>query len=131
MDKKIALFGAGSAVFGPVSLSDMFLSKVLPGITIVLVDIYKDKPQLGFKVVGEFNNLTEFELSDLNKKKIDDVLQSDSSISKSDALDLLTYCQENQIHLKYVASLFQAQNQNADLQSLAGLPIIEGSFTMP
>jgi len=45
MKKKIVLVGAGSAAFGPVTLSDIFLSDVLSGSTIVLHDI--DKKKLG------------------------------------------------------------------------------------
>ncbi|MCD4760979.1 sugar transferase, partial [bacterium] len=95
-----------------------------------IVDIYKNKPQLGSKVLAQFKDLTEMELdqnirSMVEKKKINDVVQTNSSISKADALDLLTYCQENQMTLKYVANLFQAQNLNVDLNSVAGLPMIE------
>jgi alpha-galactosidase len=51
MDKKIALFGAGSAAFGPVTLSDIYLSKVLPGSTITLVDIDEDKLNMIYDIV--------------------------------------------------------------------------------
>lgn len=55
MDKKIALFGAGSAAFGPVSLSDIFLSKVLPGSTITLVDIDEDKLNMIYDIINHEN----------------------------------------------------------------------------
>lgn len=95
-----------------------------------IVDLYKKKPQLGFKVVAELDSLSDLINSETIRKKvehkeIDDIIQTDSSIVKDEALDLLTYCQENQISLRYVASLFQAQNLNVELNSLAGLPIVE------
>ena len=57
MDKKIALFGAGSAAFGPVSLSDIFLSKILPGSTITLVDIDKEKLNMIYDIIIQENKL--------------------------------------------------------------------------
>jgi alpha-galactosidase len=57
MDKKIALFGAGSAVFGPVSLSDIFLSKILPGSTITLVDIDEEKLNMIYEIINHENKL--------------------------------------------------------------------------
>ena len=95
-----------------------------------IVDLYNKKPQLGFKVVAELASLSDLLNSQsikkqIEDKKVDDIIQTDSSIPKDGALDLLTYCQENQISLRYVASLFQAQNLNVELSSLAGLPIVE------
>ena len=95
-----------------------------------IVELYQQKPQLGFKVLAERENIndlyTDTEIKQLiNAKKIDDIIQTDSSLPKDDALDLLTYCQENHIRLRYVANLFQAQNVNVELNSLAGLPIVE------
>lgn len=96
----------------------------------IVVKAYTSSLQLGFKVIKEFNNLEELQnsLLDCNwlkDKKIDYLMQTDSSISKSEALDLLTFCQENHLELKYVASLWQTQSLNFNLNSLAGLPIIE------
>ncbi|MBU1203101.1 sugar transferase [Patescibacteria group bacterium] len=95
-----------------------------------LVDEYKKKPQLGFTVLGEFTNLSSLKQSldiqeKIQNKKVDSIIQTDSSIGKTEALDLLTYAQENHISLKYVASLFQTQSLNLNIISLAGQPIIE------
>jgi exopolysaccharide biosynthesis polyprenyl glycosylphosphotransferase len=61
----------------------------------------------------------------INNKKVDYIIQTDSTISKDQALDLLTYCQENHVSLKYVANLFQAQSLHLNLGSVAGLPLVE------
>lgn len=95
-----------------------------------IVNEYQNNHRWGFKVVGTAENLHELEKSsDLTKqiehKKIDYIIQTDASISKDLALDLLTFCQENQINLKYVANLFQAQSLHLNLSSVAGLPIVE------
>ena len=95
-----------------------------------VLDAYTKNPRQGFRVLAEFNNMEDLLNSDkikqkIKDKKIDTIIQTDSSISKDKALDILTYCQENQITLRYAANLFQAQNINIDLNSVAGLPIVE------
>ena len=57
MDKKIVLFGAGSAAFGPLTLSDIYLSEVLQGSTIVLVDIDEEKLNLVYDIISHENKI--------------------------------------------------------------------------
>ncbi|MCB9802676.1 sugar transferase [Candidatus Nomurabacteria bacterium] len=95
-----------------------------------LVTEYKNNHRWGFKIVGLANSLKDLENSEelkkiIETKKIDYIIQTDSTISKDEALDLLTFCQENQISLKYVANLFQAQSLHLNLSSVAGLPVVE------
>jgi exopolysaccharide biosynthesis polyprenyl glycosylphosphotransferase len=96
----------------------------------IIVENYNTRPKLGFKVIDEFETLEQLQshpgaMQMIEEKEIDNIFQSDSSINKDNALNLLTFCQENQITLRYVANLFQAQNLNIDLNSIAGIPIIE------
>ncbi len=51
MDKKIVLVGAGSSSFGPSMLSDLLLSNVLSGCTIVLHDIDKEKLEIIYELI--------------------------------------------------------------------------------
>ena len=55
MDKRIVLVGAGSTSFGPASLTDLSLSKVLPGSTIVLHDIDHEKLEMIYELTLEEN----------------------------------------------------------------------------
>jgi exopolysaccharide biosynthesis polyprenyl glycosylphosphotransferase len=96
----------------------------------IIVDEYKNNPRLGFKVLETCHDLATLESSEklqalINNKKVDYIIQTDSTISKDQALDLLTYCQENHVSLKYVANLFQAQSLHLNLGSVAGLPLVE------
>lgn len=96
----------------------------------IIVESYKKELSLGYKVIKEFNNLEEL-LNDkevielIDNKKVDYILETDSGINKNMALDLLTFCQENHIVLKYVSSLFQTQSLNFNLDSIAGIPLVE------
>ena len=96
----------------------------------IIVDTYKKELNLGFKISAEFNNLEELKDNEkiinlIKNGKIDYILETDSSINKNNALDLLTFCQENHIILKYVSSLFQTQSLNFNLDSISGIPIVE------
>ncbi len=96
----------------------------------VILKTYINNPILGFKVIDTFNNLSELENKENLSKYFKDnnirgIIQADSSIHKTEALDLLTFCQEHHITLKYVASLFQTQSLNFNLHSVSGLPMVE------
>lgn len=95
-----------------------------------VVQEYGDNKKLGYKVILEFINLADMENSMeakelFRRKSIANIIQTDSSIDKTHALDLLTFCQENHVNLKYVASLWQTQSLHTNLSSIAGLPIVE------
>ncbi|MFX1498080.1 MAG: hypothetical protein ACFFBH_11180 [Promethearchaeota archaeon] len=57
MEKKIVLVGAASASFGFPTLTDLFLSKVLTGSTIVLHDINKNHLEMIYKLISAENKL--------------------------------------------------------------------------
>lgn len=57
MDKRIVLVGAGSTSFGPEILSDIFLSDILKGSTIVLHDIDKKKLEMIYDIALKENEI--------------------------------------------------------------------------
>lgn len=57
MDKKIVLVGAGSTSFGPSMFSDLYLSDLLKGSTIVLHDINKEKLEMIYEILDKENVL--------------------------------------------------------------------------
>jgi len=57
IDKKIVLVGAGSTSFGPAMLTDIALSEVLGGSTIVLHDIDKEKLEIIYDIVMKENEI--------------------------------------------------------------------------
>ena len=57
MDKKIVLLGAGSAAFGPPTLSDIYKSDVLQGSTIVMIDIDEQKLNLIYDILDYENKI--------------------------------------------------------------------------
>lgn len=57
MDKKIVLVGAGSTSFGPSMFSDLYLSDLLKGSTIVLHDINKEKLEMIYYLLEKENEM--------------------------------------------------------------------------
>ncbi|MBD3185841.1 hypothetical protein GF325_03345 [Candidatus Bathyarchaeota archaeon] len=59
LDKKIVLIGAGSTAFGTQMFSDLFLSETLPGSTIVLHDINREKLEIVHEVIEKENQIRD------------------------------------------------------------------------
>ena len=59
MDKRIVLVGAGSTSFGTEILSDIFLSDILKGSTIVLHDIDKKKVEMIYDIALKENEIRD------------------------------------------------------------------------
>ena len=57
MKIKIVLIGAGSTSFGPSMFTDLYLSKILDGSTIVLHDIDKEKLEIIYELLTIENEL--------------------------------------------------------------------------
>ncbi|MFH1598096.1 MAG: sugar transferase [Patescibacteria group bacterium] len=90
--------------------------------------IYR-KPNLGLKIVERYpqfddkvkNRMREMAEDD----KIDEVILADANMVKETTLDLIDFCDEYHLVFKYAADLFEAQATNLEVQTIAGIPIIE------
>ncbi len=91
------------------------------------------KPSLGLRVINKLSQFTLVEKNILNKlrkeRKVDEILQTDSTLDKEQILDLVDWCDENQVIFKYAPDLFQAKATNIDIGTIAGVPIIERKKT--
>ncbi len=86
-------------------------------------------PTLGYDIIERFEGVgpSTFEriLERMKTGRVDEVLQTDPNLSKADSLQLVDFCNEHHIIFKYAADLFNAQASNIEVQTLAGVPIIE------
>ena len=78
MNKKIVLIGAGSTSFGPSMMTDLFLSEVLDGSTIVLHDIDKEKLHMIFELVCKENEKRD------QKFEIEETLDRQEALEDAD-----------------------------------------------
>ncbi len=88
-----------------------------------------EKPLSGYIVVAhikEYNDSVMGSLGKISKSKgIDEIIQTDSKISKSKTLEIKDFADEAKIDFKYVPDFFGTQATNIDVRPLAGFPLVE------
>jgi exopolysaccharide biosynthesis polyprenyl glycosylphosphotransferase len=95
----------------------------------VLVGNFSENKGLGFKIVKrlrDFELTTAQELEEFLKTgEVDEIIQADPNLSKSEILRLYDFADEHHLAFKYVADLLGTKVLKTELSELAGLPIIE------
>jgi exopolysaccharide biosynthesis polyprenyl glycosylphosphotransferase len=97
---------------------------------IIAAELYK-KPTLGYKIVDRIENfdqnidLENRLLKIKESSNIDEIIQADPNLSKEINQQIIEFCQEYHFVFKYTADLFNAQTSNIEINTLAGIPIIE------
>lgn len=93
-----------------------------------LIEMFHTRPTLGYRVVKHFPEVTLEALAQIDalaeQGTVDEVLQADSSISKSQTLQLIDRCNEHGIGFRYAADIFDTQAGHVDLGDIGGVPII-------
>lgn len=84
---------------------------------------------LGYHILERFEEATPEMFDALAERvkatRVDEVIQTDPSVPKSDTLRLIDFCNDHHIIFKYAADLFDTKSSNIDIQTLAGVPVIE------
>ncbi|MBP7992606.1 MAG: sugar transferase [Candidatus Magasanikbacteria bacterium] len=90
---------------------------------VALKEILKQRPELGYKVLAEFETVSAF----LTKPPahLDELLFLPLQPKPSDALQLLDFCNAEHVVLKYSADLFATYAATKRVQPLAGVPMVE------
>lgn len=88
-----------------------------------------DKPLSGYKVVSHIKEYNDSVMGTLKKvsrnRGIDEIIQTDSNLSKSKTLELKEFADEGKIDFKYIPDFFGTQATNIDVRPLAGFPLVE------
>ncbi|MCR4278522.1 MAG: sugar transferase [bacterium] len=94
-----------------------------------VVDEYENHPILGFTVLHHFKTWNETTLQTAKKiakrKRADGVLLADPNISRSTALDIIAFAENEHIAFYYLADPFTTHFSNIDVSTATGLPIME------
>ncbi|HCC23342.1 TPA: hypothetical protein DF272_04145 [Candidatus Falkowbacteria bacterium] len=97
--------------------------------TAEIINAINNQPGLGLKIVKIYNSVSSEMLAEIKtshaKKFIDEIIQTDSSISRSDSINLINFAEEHNIIFKYAAGPFEARTTNIEVHMLAGVPIVE------
>ncbi len=91
----------------------------------VIRDAMNFNYKMGYKIIDTVTSFEEFKV--FYKKynnEIDEVIQT--NIGKNeDNKYFLNFCEQNHIIFKYVADLFDTRTANLDIDTIAGIPVIE------
>lgn len=94
-----------------------------------IVSYLSRHPSLGYRIIERFDSVTPELFTTLVEKMrsvhIDEIIQSDSSVAKEDAVRLIDFCNDRHLIFRYAADLFDTHAAHIDIQTLAGIPIIE------
>lgn len=94
-----------------------------------LVREFARRPDFGFRVIkrlADFSIESAKELGEfLTVKQIDEVLQADPNLSKSDKLRLYDFADEHHITFKYAADLLETKVLRTEVDEFGGIPIVE------
>lgn len=91
-----------------------------------LAQAFRQRPELGYRVVGELDSVDRVQLDTLHATRgIDEMIQTDASLTDRDNWQLLDFCDQHKIDYKYVPNFFETQASNVQFRQLQGVPIIE------
>lgn len=94
-----------------------------------LIYSFSSSKKSGYKVVKrirDFSIETAQELTEfLKTKEVDEIIQSDPNLTKSEVLRLFDFADENHITFKYAADLLGAKVLKTEVQEIAGIPVVE------
>lgn len=82
--------------------------------------LVKQKPYNVLRIDGGIRIIEDLETA-IKSIKIDEIIQSKSSIPKS---DILQFCRENQIIYRFIPDLVEAQQTNIDVHEINSIPVI-------
>jgi len=94
-----------------------------------IVKDFATRRWLGFNVVKRFEDFSletakEFE-EFIKTKEVDEVIQADPNLAKSDRLRLFDFADEHHLVFKYAADLLETKVLRVEVDELAGVPVVE------
>ncbi|MFH1326318.1 MAG: sugar transferase [Candidatus Falkowbacteria bacterium] len=98
-----------------------------------LVSLISRSHKLGYEIVKRVKNLDNKAIDELTelakKRKIDEIIQIDPNLSKTDVLKILSICDEYHIIFKYTADLLGTKILKTEVSMMSGIPIVEVKVT--
>lgn len=91
-----------------------------------LSEIFRQRPQLGYRVVG-IPDVVRWDILEniYQNTGIDEVIETDPSMPEEDILVLLDFCDQYKIDYKYVPNLFETHAAHVRFRLMGGLPVME------
>lgn len=94
----------------------------------IVKQIYKF-PALGYKIVQRYEHFTAETAQEVLTKNeltpVDEIIQADTTLPKQESINLKDFCSDHHIAFKYATDLFEVQPTHIEINTIAGIPIIE------
>lgn len=86
-------------------------------------------PRAGFKVIKRFRDFSLESAQELDillkDQAIDEVIQSDPNLSKSETLRLFDFASDHHLGFRYVADLLEIKVLRSEVSEIIGIPLVE------
>lgn len=83
-------------------------------------------PNLGYRLAHHFDNLNLEEIRHfMERQEINAIWLGGEDYTKDELLAVADFCEENHLVFRFVPNLFQTLTANIDIETLAGVPLIE------
>ncbi len=94
-----------------------------------LMEEFKHKRRLGFRLVGHFNTFNKnvaTHLRDMKRRdQLDEIILADPEATRRETLELIAFTEQEHLVFRYSADLFTAAVGRSIIHMYAGVPIIE------
>lgn len=90
-----------------------------------IMQVIKDRPELGYVVVGELARFPSRNLEAILVLEPDEILFTNPRADEKETLRAIDFCNIHHIVFKYSADLFETYSTNMVVHPLAGIPIVE------
>ncbi len=98
--------------------------------TKILKRFFQKNPLLGYKLVKNFYKINLKTLErEITKNRVDDLILANSHPSKQQLMELFNLCSQKSINFRFVPTNFQALTAGLEMETLAGLPLLEAKRT--
>ncbi|MEX0649948.1 MAG: sugar transferase [Candidatus Andersenbacteria bacterium] len=91
-----------------------------------LTELFKRRPDLGYKVVGDIETITWSALEDVYRRQgIDEVIQTNPNMTETDNVVVLDFCEQYKVDYKYIPNTFEAHSVNVRFRQVGPIPLLE------
>ncbi|MEK7500155.1 MAG: exopolysaccharide biosynthesis polyprenyl glycosylphosphotransferase, partial [Patescibacteria group bacterium] len=95
-----------------------------------LDSVFSRRPELGYQVVGKVDDISWDALQKIyNQNGIDEIIQTNPSLSDADNLILLDFSEQYKIDYRYVPNIFETHAINVRYRQIGIVPLLELSRT--
>jgi exopolysaccharide biosynthesis polyprenyl glycosylphosphotransferase len=93
-----------------------------------VIEEIERNPGFGYRIIKRFFELETDKIYNFllnSDPQIDEVILASPHYERNDILEFLDFCEEQRIGFKFVPNLFQTHTTNVEMNTFAGVPLIE------